>query len=122
MSIDFRNIAIESTTLSTIMDGRTRLSMDDVISSYPNGVTVDGFDIIHDSKNGDYSVVTFAEDSNKFFFGGKVLTNIVHGWISVFEGDIEKASIALKDSGGVKMQFSHGRTKNGNNLTTVKII
>lgn len=122
MPVDFRNIAIESTTLSPIMDGRKRLSMDDVISSYPNGVTVDGFDIIHDSKNGDYSVVTFAEDSNKFFFGGKVLTNIVHGWIAVFDGDIEKASSALKDSGGVKMQFSHGRTKNGNNLTTVKII
>ena len=122
MSVDFRNIAIESTTLSPIMDGRTRLSMDDVISSYPNGVTVDGFDIINDSKNGDYSVVTFSEDSNKFFFGGKVLTNIVHGWVAVFEGDIEKASSALKDSGGVKMQFSHGRTKNGNNLTTVKII
>ena len=116
MSVDFRNIAIESTTLSPIMDGRTRLSMDDVISSYPNGVTVDGFDIIH------YSVVTFAEDSDKFFFGGKVLTNIVNGWIAVFEGDIEKASSALKDSGGVKMQFAHGRTKNGNNLTTVKII
>lgn len=122
MSVDFRNIAIESTTLSPIMDGRMRLSMDDVISSYPSGVTVNGFDIIHDSKNGDYAVVTFAEDSDKFFFGGKVLTNIVNRWIAAFDGDIEKASSALRDSGGVKMQFSHGRTKNGNNLTTVKII
>lgn len=121
MSVDFRSIAIDSTTLSPLMDNREKLSMDDVISNYPSGVTVNGFDIVT-SGDKSYSVTTFSEDDSKFFFGGTVLTKIVTGWIAAFSGDIEKASDALRDSGGVRMQFSHGRTKNGKDVTMVKII
>lgn len=118
---DFRGTAISETSLSPLMDGKERISMDGLISTYPNGVTVTEFDLLS-GQQGEYAVCTFAEDSSKFFFGGAILTKIVLKWIAGFDGDCELASHTLKDNGGVKMRFKHGRTKKGQQLTLVEIL
>lgn len=121
MSFDFRSAAQNATVISKLMEDRTRLTMDDVIREYPQGVTIVGFDIVP-SDDKPYSVVICSEAPDKFFFGGSILTKIVNEWAKSYDGDIEKASADLAQSGGVRMQFSHGRTKNGNSLTLVKVL
>lgn len=119
--INFKSTAISATTLSPLMDGRERLTMDSVISKHPDGVTIKNFDII-DSDDKPYAVVTCFEEPDSFFFGGAVLTKIVQQWIRAYDGDIDAASHDLEESGGVKVQFSHGKTKKGNNITMVKVV
>lgn len=118
---DFREVAIAETSLSPLMDGKERIGMDDLISEYPTGVTVTGFDMLNGEK-GEYAVCVFSEDENKFFFAGSILTKIVKKWIQAFDGDIDNASHTLADNGGVKMRFKHGRTKRGQQLTLVDIL
>lgn len=121
MAFNFRQTAISETSLSPLMDGRERISMDGLINQYPDGVTVTEFDLLNGGQ-GEYAVCTFAEDSKKFFFGGAILTKIVLKWIAGFDGDAEMASHTLKDNGGVKMRFKHGRTKKGQQLTLVDVL
>lgn len=121
MAFDFKASAVNATTISPLMDNRTRMTMDAVINEYPQGVTVIEFDLVP-SDDKPYAVAVCAECPDKFFFGGSILTKIVNEWAKAFDGDVEGASHALKDCGGVKMQFSHGRTKNGNNITLVKVL
>ena len=117
----FANIAKQVTTLSPLMNGREKMSMDDIIAEYPNGITVCEFDIINTSADS-FPVFTFAEDDTKFAFGGTILHNILDAFVSKFEGDIESTSTALKAAGGLKMRFYKSRTKTGNNVTLVEVI
>lgn len=121
MAFDFRSAAQNATTISKLMENRTRLTIDDVIKNYPQGVTITGFDLVQSDDN-PYAVVICAEAPDKFFFGGSILTKIVNEWVKSYDGDIDAASSDLGESGGVRMQFSHGRTKKGNSLTLVKVL
>lgn len=121
MSNKFSIAAKKATTLSPIMEGRERLTVDDVISLYPEYITVNGFDIITAGVES-YPVLTFAEDSSKFIFGGSIMYNICQDWTELCEGDVEEASKQLDLAGGVKIRFEKTRTKAGNNLTKPIII
>lgn len=121
MSNKFSVAAKKATTLSPIMEGKERLTVDDVISLYPDYITIDGFDIITSGAES-YPVLTFAEDSSKFVFGGAIMNNICHDWAGLCDGDIEEASKQLGLAGGVKIKFEKTRTKAGNNLTKPIII
>ncbi len=117
----FTNIARKATTLSPIMSGRDKIQMDDLISEYPDGVTVTGFDIINTNADS-FPVFVFAEDTSKFAFGGTILHNILDEFVSYFDGDIEKTSNELANSGGIKLKFYKSRTKTGNNVTLVEVL
>ena len=121
MSNKFAQIARKATTLSPIMEGKDRLTVDDVISLYPDYITINGFDIISSGAES-YPVLTFAEDTSKFLFGGAIMNNICHDWAELCDGDIEEASKQLNLAGGCKIKFEKGRTKAGNNLTKPIII
>lgn len=121
MSNKFAQIARKATILSPIMEGKERLTVDDVISLYPDYITINGFDIISSGAES-YPVLTFAEDSSKFVFGGAIMNNICHDWAELCEGDVEEASKQLNLAGGCKIKFEKGRTKAGNNLTKPIII
>lgn len=121
MSNKFAAAAKKATTLSPIMEGKERLTVDDVISLYPEYVTINGFDIISSGLES-YPVLTFAEDSSKFVFGGAIMNNICHDWAQLYDGDVEEASEQLNKVGGVKIKFEKGRTKSGNNLTKAIVI
>lgn len=121
MANKFSAAAKKATTLSPIMEGKERLTVDDVISLYPEYITINGFDIISTGMES-YPVLTFAEDSGKFVFGGAIMNNICHDWAELCEGDVEEASKQLNLAGGVKIKFEKARTKAGNNLTKPIIV
>lgn len=122
----FAELAKRATVLSPVMTDREKVSTEDIIKNYPNGITITEFDIVttpdKDGNNMTYPVLAFKEDETKFLYGGKALMDIVAVWLSHFEGDIESTSSALKAAGGVKIQLEPARTKNGRNFTRVNII
>lgn len=119
----FADLAKRATTLSVIMTDREKLSTEDVINLYPDGITVTEFDVVTTlDANGapsTYPVLAFKEDDTKFIYGGKAIMDIVTLWLSHFEGDVETTSKALKSSGGVKMRLEAAKTKQGRNFTRV---
>ena len=48
---DFRNMAKRQTTLSEVMTDRDKISTDDLIAKYPDGVTIVAFDYIQSKKS-----------------------------------------------------------------------
>lgn len=126
MSNMFANLARKATTLSPLMENRAKMSVQQIIEQYPEGITVAEFDLITTTDNGEpvsYPVMTFAEEPDKFAFGGLVMRKIVDSWVAAFDGDIEACSAALKANGGVKLRFAHDTTKDGKrNITTIEVI
>lgn len=122
----FTNLARKATTLSPIIEGKTKISVAEIIDKYPDGITLTNFDIISGTdQNGEsttYPVFTFSEDDTRFGFGGSVLKNIINAWLAAFDGDVEGCSKALASNGGVKMKFAQGRTKAGRSITTIDVI
>lgn len=122
----FANLARKATILSPLMNNRDKISTDEVIKNYPDGITVTEFDVVttpdKNGNNNTYPVVTFAENDSVFLYGGKALMDIVALWLSHFEGDVESTSNALKAAGGVKLKLSASRTKAGNNFTSIEVI
>lgn len=126
MSNMFANLARKATTLSPLMNGKTKMSVAQIIEQYPDGITVAEFDVITTTENGEpttYPVITFIEEPDKFAFGGLVMRKIVDSWVAAFDGDIEACSAALKANGGVKLRFAHDTTRDGKrNVTTIEVI
>lgn len=119
--INFKQTAEKATTLSYIMAGREKRTTDDMINSYPNGFTITEFDMVT-IKNSMFPVVAIAEDDNVFYYGGTVLSRICEEWVTAYDGDITQASEDLKNSGGVRIKLSYGKTKTNQNLTRVEIL
>ena len=122
----FAQMAQRATTLSPIMTGREKITVEDIIANYPDGITVVEFDMITTpDQNGQpstYPVIAFAEDSSRFIYGGKALYDICTLWVSNFDGDIDATSAALKAAGGVKIKLAKSHTKQGRNFTQVEVI
>ena len=118
---DFRKAALDSTMLSTLQTNRGKISTEELIATYPEGITVNAFDFAT-VQNKTFAVVTFNEDDTKYYNGGTVLTKMCVAWASGFAGDPEAASTALAKSGGVKLKFTEAKTKNGNNVTTITVV
>lgn len=122
----FANIARRATTLSPIIEGKTKISVGDIIATYPDGITVTSFDMVSGTdQSGEtttYPVFVFAEDDTRFGFGGAVFKNICEAWIANFDGDITSCAKALEANGGVKLKFAQARTKAGRNVTTIEVI
>lgn len=121
MNINFRQLAQESTTLSHLMTDRVKVSTDEVINQYPEGITIDQFDSIT-MKEDQYYIATFKEDEKAYLNCGQVLSKVFDSFVKAFDGDIVGASDALKAEGGIKVKLSKGRTRGGNNITTVTVV
>lgn len=121
--INFRKVAIEATTLSTLMLGREKIKMEELVRKYPGGVTIVAVDKIPDSKTGEmYSLFLFKEDTSVFATGGVVLNKIVDEWLKAYEGDVDMLNHDLHESGGVSVKFRYDRTSNGNNMVYCEVI
>lgn len=122
----FAALAKQATVLSTIMQDREKMSTEDIIAKYPEGITITEFDVVTTpDSNGNpstYPILAFAEDNTKFIYGGKALMDMVTVWLANMDGDIESTSKALKAAGGVKIKMSPARTKQGRNFTRVDVI
>lgn len=126
MANKFAEIAKKETSLSRIMEGRTKVTQEQIMQKFPDGVTVTEFEFltVNDPKKGvsTFPVLTIAEAPAVCFFGGAILSKICAAWASACDGDAEQASEELKASGGCKMKFVNSRTKSGNNITLVEIV
>ena len=104
-----------------IMKDRTKVDMDDIISAYPEGVTITGFDFLT-GDNGDYPVIIFAEDNNSYFFGGAQLNKMLKKISDHFSGDNEAASAEILNEGGIPIQMETTKTKKGRKFTKVTVL
>lgn len=120
-NFNFRATAVEATTLSRLMNDRSKKTTEEVIIQYPEGITITEFDRIVTEKD-DYYICVFAEEPTAFMNCGFVLGKIMDAWVAAFEGSITDASDSLRESGGVKVRLARGRAKNGNNITTVTVL
>lgn len=119
--INFKQYAEQATTLSHLMSGREKKGTDFMIKEYPEGFTIEEFDMIT-IKDSFFPVVTIKENPSIFYYGGTVLSKICNMWIEAYDGDITKASEDLKQSGGIKIKVSYGKTKANQNLTQITIL
>lgn len=128
MAINIKDLikaAERETTLSAIMVGRVKLGMDEVIHAYPDGVRIDCCDMVSYT-NGDGSKVEFPVlgimGEDKCFFGGAVISNIIKAWLEMVGGDFDVLNDTLTAGGGIRLKFTQGRTKRGNNITNVEVL
>lgn len=120
---DFRSLAKRQTTLSEVMTDRNKISTDEVIEKYPDGITIIAFDYIQSKKSkGKYPVFNFIEDPTVFCNGGTVLDRIFTDFVNAMDGDVDAASNELRRQGGLQVKLSKGETKNGDDLTLVEVI
>ena len=114
-AFDFKQAAVDATTLSELMTDRQKVSTEDIIKHYPDGVTITAFDFV-EGKDGQYPIFLFAESPKSFFSGGVVLAKIANKWLAGFNDDVDACNKALAESGGCKIKLEISRTKNGNSL------
>lgn len=118
---DFRALAMKATTLSDLMVDKEKLSSEDIVREFPDGITLTDFDIVTTGED-TYPVFSIAEKPDHFYMGGAILYKIVNSFVEAFDGDIDGAAEEFAKSGGLKVKLSMGRTKRGNSLVKVTVI
>ena len=131
MEYNFRKTAQDSTLLCKLMSGKKKLETKDVIGKT---LTVTRFDFapkfdqsgnpVVDDSTGEqdvFGVITFKENDG-YYCVGTVFTKVCKMWAADFGGDQNEASDVLEKQGGVKVKFTEGKTKRGNNLVNVEIL
>lgn len=113
----FAQSAKEALGGSHVMQNRTKIGTNDLIALYPDGITVTEFDFITKGDGTSYPVFAFAEDNARYFNGGALANKVATKWASLYDGDIEAASEALKATGGCKIKLSNQKTKTGRTIT-----
>lgn len=118
----FREVAQKELSMSALMAGREQLKTDDIIGQ---DLTIVAFDMAAITDKGEekiFPVIIFAEYPDHYYNGGTLLKKMCDVWAAMYDGDLETASRELQASGGVKVRFKSGRTKSGNNLTTIDVL
>ena len=114
------SVAKEMTgTRESIMTGKSKVDVSNIIMAYPEGISVNGSSIIK-GKDGEYAVITFTEDESSFFFAGKVLTEIVQKWIEI-SGSEEQMNEELKKE-PVLIRLYDAKNKSGRTYTGVEVL
>lgn len=116
----FKEKAKERMTNSFVMVGKEKISIEEIIAKYPDGITITAFDILT-GKDGSYPAFNFKEDETKFFFGGTVLMDIASDWIKDYDTTLD-ASTALAIENGVKFRLFPAKSKTGRTYTNVELI
>lgn len=119
---NFREIAAKTLSLSELMAGREKLTTEELVGKT---VTMMEFDFATIEDKGEakvFPVMVFAEFPNCYYSGGTLLKKMCQAFVAEYDGDIAAASAALADDGGVKLRFSAGKTKSGNNLTNIDVL
>lgn len=123
----FTDLAKKKTSGSPVLEGRAKITTDDIIAKYPNGVTINAFDFLN-GKNGRYVVCAFRQDPMAYFNGGKILTEIFESFVDEYQAEGVTFQDALDqcmqdfEKEGLKVKLSMSRTKEGNRVTLVEVI
>lgn len=118
----FREIAAKTLSLSDLMAGREKMTTEDLIGKTVTCVEFDFATINDKGTEKIFPVLIFAEYPDKYYTGGTLLNKMCQAWVAEYDGDVSAASNALSDEGGVKIRFSSGKTKSGNNLTNIDVL
>lgn len=103
-----------------IIEGKEKVDVDDIMKKYPDGVHITGCAKVK-GKNGYVGAFTFKEDEKGFFFGGKVLTELVEDWITnEGNGDINKLNEKLPVDLPV-MKLSWDKSAGGNRYLNCEV-
>lgn len=126
--MDFKKIALDTTTMSELMNGRDKMDTEELIKRYPNGVTIDFIDNVNmQQEDGEENVWIFVteEQPNKFTFAGFVLAKIFNNILDEFEGDyaemIEMYNSALKED-KLRVKLERAKTKSKREITKVTVL
>ena len=105
---------------NAIMENRQKGTLEDLIAIYPDGVTLIAADVLDDKKeNRIYSVMSFEEDSDHFYFGGSVVTDFVQNLIAEYE---TKAEFDKELAEGLDVKFEKKRSKNGRTYVSIAVV
>lgn len=127
MSSRFTDLAKKKTSGSPVLEGRAKITTDEIIAKYPDGITINAFDFLN-GKNGRYVVCAFRQDPTAFFNGGKILTEIFESFVEAYQPDgvsfQEAQEECMKDfcKECLKVKLSMSRTKDGNRVTLVEVV
>lgn len=126
--MDFKKIALDTTTMSELMNGRDKMDTEELIKKYPEGVTIDFIDNVNmQQEDGEENVWIFVteEQPDKFTFAGFVLAKIFNNILSEFEGDyaemIETYNSALKED-KLRVKLERAKTKTKREITKVTVL
>lgn len=126
--MDFKKIALDSTTMSELMSGRDKMDTEELIKKYPDGITIDFIDNVNmQQEDGEENVWIFVteEQPNKFTFAGFVLAKIFNNILAEFEGDyaemIETYNSALKED-KLRVKLERAKTKSKREITKVTVL
>ena len=124
--MNFKDIAKERISLAKIMEGRDKISTEDLIINYPNGFIIDEIEYITIPKSEndiDEFWAFHVKDTNKFAFAGYVLSQIFEEFLKTMEGDYKALYTEFAQSGGIKVKLRSEFSKaNKRPITLVDII
>lgn len=124
--INIKEIAKNVTTLSELMNGREKIETDDIIKYHSEYITIYAAERLElpDEKTKELKpcyIYLFEEESDKFAFGGYMLTKIFDAILSECDGDI-KAFNDLLDVQKLRVQLKNGKTKDKKPITLVEVL
>lgn len=109
-----------------LIAGLEKIENDLLIATYPNGITINGADLLttKDENTGEdkqFIVFTFAEDPKRYCSGGKILTDMFRELMADYP-DAAQFNAALRQEGGLHVKLEKKKGKNGNKYTSVSIV
>lgn len=119
---NFREVAKKELSLSPLMAGREQLKTDDLIGQTATVVAFDFATITDKGVEKTFPVLLLKEYPDHYYNGGALLQKLCAAWAAMYDGDVEAASDALDEEGGVALKFSSKKTKSGNNLTSIDVV
>lgn len=106
----------KSLSVSELAEDKEKISTEEIIEEYENGITIDKIDIVV-MNNKDTGIYTFKENKSVFAYAGHILTNLFKLWVDKL-GSVEEVNKVLKTE-KVKIKLEQGQTLDGNDITKV---
>ena len=103
--------------MEDLRGGRSKISIDEIIRQYPEGVTVNGFAIFAGKDGRDYAVFTIAEEA-RYFSGGGDVAKLADDLVARSQGDIGAINDYLERKPR-KLKIWKTRTQTGKTYTKV---
>lgn len=119
--INLRNEAQKALTLSELTENRDKISTEEIIKNYPDGITITNLDLVEIRKQSNY-VYTFAEEPNCFAYAGTVLKKVFDKLLTAEKGDLKQLRADLKAQKGLRVKLATAMTLDEMEVTTVELI
>lgn len=120
--LNIKQLAKKATTIAEIFGDKEKISTEDIIRYYPNGIHINKIEYISIDNEKNFWAYTFKEAPDKFAFAGHILSKIFDCVLEECEGDYAKTYEEFEKSGGFYAVLKNGKTKSGMNVTLVDIL